>query len=147
MNSINEQKQILPLSADLLCEGVFHTQEFNEFILHSLIFLLSVETVELVAMLTAIVSLVLFSAGFVGFCCWKHPSIRTRTYWDKQTKKILRALYSQFLDFPIFLKLLINYEVEGEIEFLRYRTSTIRIKMYNYTDVIMIKIEVAKHAF
>lgn len=98
-------------------------------------------------MLTAIVSLVLFSAGFVGFCCWKHPSIRTRTYWDKQTKKILRALYSQFLDFPIFLKLLINYEVEGEIEFLRYRTSTIRIKMHNYTDVIMIKIEVAKHAF
>lgn len=135
------------LYRQIYCVRESHTQEFNEFILHSLIFLLSVETVELVAMLTAIVSLVLFSAGFVGFCCWKHPSIRTRTYWDKQTKKILRALYSQFLDFPIFLKLLINYEVEGEIEFLRYRTSTIRIKMYNYTDVIMIKIEVAKHAF
>lgn len=102
MNSINElKKKILPLSTELLC-GVFYTQELNLFILHSLTSLLSVETLELVAMLTAMVSLVLFSAGFVGFCCWKHPSIRTRTYWDKQTKKILRALYSEFLNLPNF---------------------------------------------
>ncbi|XP_022330240.1 uncharacterized protein LOC111128726 [Crassostrea virginica] len=46
-------------------------------------------------MLTAVGSLVLFSAGFVGFCCWKHPSLRTRTFWDKQTKKILRVLYNK----------------------------------------------------
>lgn len=102
MNSINElKKKILPLSTELLCE-VFYTQELNLFILHSLTSVLSVETLELVAMLTAMVSLVLFSAGFVGFCCWKHPSIRTRTYWDKQTKKILRALYSEFLNLPNF---------------------------------------------
>lgn len=102
MNSINElKKKILPLSAELLCGG-FYTQELNLFILHSLTSLLSVETLELVAMLTAMVSLVLFSAGFVGFCCWKHPSIRTRTYWDKQTKKILRALYSEFQNLPNF---------------------------------------------
>lgn len=95
------EKKILPLSTELLC-GVFYMQELNLFILHSLTSLLSVETLELVAMLTAMVSLVLFSAGFVGFCCWKHPSIRTRTYWDKQTKKILRALYSEFLNLPNF---------------------------------------------
>ncbi|XP_061173274.1 uncharacterized protein LOC133182440 [Saccostrea echinata] len=50
---------------------------------------------ELAAMLIAIVSLVLFGVGLLCFCCWKFPSIRTRTYWDKQTKKILRSIYNK----------------------------------------------------
>ena len=80
--------------------------DFSERYILDLIWdLFTVDPFVVAGMLTAIGSLVLFSAGFVGFCCWKHPSLRTRTFWDKQTKKILRVLYSK----SKFLSLAIVY--------------------------------------
>ncbi|XP_069116115.1 synaptotagmin-11-like isoform X2 [Argopecten irradians] len=56
---------------------------------------ITVPTYEVAAIITALVSTALVL--FVGlFVCWKYPFCRSRTFWDKHTKKLVRKLYSRF---------------------------------------------------
>ncbi|CAC5380377.1 unnamed protein product [Mytilus coruscus] len=53
----------------------------------------SVPPYEAAAIATGLISVGLIMAAIVIFICWKFPICRSRTFWDRQTKRILRKLY------------------------------------------------------
>lgn len=53
----------------------------------------SVPPYEAAAIATGLISVGLIITGIVIFICWKFPICRSRTFWDRQTKRLLRKLF------------------------------------------------------
>lgn len=58
----------------------------------------SVPSLELAGIITGIISLGVCSF-IVIFICWKYPMIRSRTFWDRSLKRLIRRMYCKYTHF------------------------------------------------